>query len=357
MTGLKKQTQTTLSDRLPYFGFDPKNDVIWLKDGSATLSLKILPKDATLLTDDELEQLRAGLIPVLNHLAEGSVVQFLLMRERSDAKRDETYKRWLETHRSTDETDESSARELLFNSRKEAIETQLDQGLIFQTRCYLTLRVLPEFDPKPGRTMGPFAHFGYWFQNKKTLYRNRARIIEDLSSAFEALATGMSSIGFEVLQVPHEERMKLIYEWLNPERSQALPPPQPKPSTLLSEQVGLSDLIETSSGVSLGRAEIEIASLKALPEISVPAAMQDLACAAIPFSMLFTLYVLPQTQERERLLRKQRLAQGMASGNMVRNLMAEAQLRDIEDTLGALISSGEKIFGVSFHMIGIKERA
>jgi hypothetical protein len=35
--------------------------------------------------------------------------------------------------------------------------------------------------------------------------------------------------------------------------------------------------------------------------------------------------------------------------------MAESQLKDIEDTLTALISSGEKLLATSFHLVGLSE--
>lgn len=345
--------QETLSERLPYFSFDPKTEAIWLKDGSATLSLKIVPKDCSQLTDDELETLRGGLTPILNHLPEGSMLQALMIRERSDKKRDAAYQNWLGSH--AGETSSNEARQLLFDARKDFVERDLSEGKIFQTRCYLTLRMLPEYDPKPGKAMGPFSHFGFWFQGKKATQRSHDQVLNDLTAAFETLSSGLSALGFEISHVPHEERVQVIYEWLNPERSQALPPPARLEGSNLSDELALTDLVENHSGLALGRTEIGIASLKTLPEFSVPAAMQTLSCSNIPFTVLVTIYVLPQTQERERLLRKQRLAQGMASGNTVRNLMAEAQLRDIEDTLGALISSGEKLFGVSFHITGIRE--
>jgi hypothetical protein len=343
----------TLSDRLPYFGLDPKHHAIWLKDGSATLSLKIVPKDCSLLTDDDLETIRGGLTPILNHLPDGSVLQAMLMRERSKARSDEAYQNWISSHSGDKES--SDSRTLLFDAKKQMLERDFANGAFFQTRCYLTLRVLPETNPKPGRAMGTFSHLAYWFQNKKASLRTRDQVIHDLTDAFETLSTGLSSLGFDVVHVPHEERMEIIYEWLNPTRSRALPAPKLESQKLLSDQVSLTDLVEAPTGLQLGRAGVEIASLKSLPEFSIPGAMQDLSCASIPFSLLVTIYVLPQAQEREKLLRKQRIAQGMASGNSVRNLMAEAQLRDIEDTLGALISSGEKLFGVSFYISELKE--
>ncbi len=348
-----KQKQETLSDHLPYFGFDPKTQAIWLKDGSATLSLKIVPKDCSQLTDEELERLRIGLTHVLNHLPEDSVLQALMIRERSKCIRNEAYQRWITNHSKDISSD--TAKDLLFEAKKTATEQKFNLGMIFQTRCYLTLRVLPAFNPSKNKTIGSFSHLGFWFTQKKTARRTRDQILVDLNSALTALNTGLSSLGFEAIHVSHEERMEVLYEWLNPERSQVLPAPVTNDSTTLSDQIGLTDLVENRSGLSLGRTELGIASLKSLPEFSIPAAMQELACANIPFSMSLTIYVLPQTQERERLLRKQRLAHGMASGNTVRNLLAEAQLRDIEDTLGALISSGEKLFAVSFQMTGSKE--
>jgi len=63
-----------------------------------------------------------------------------------------------------------------------------------------------------------------------------------------------------------------------------------------------------------------------------------------------TILVLSQTEEKEKLSRRQRLATGMAGGNAVRNLSAEAQLLDIEQTLTSMIETGEKLFATSFHL-------
>lgn len=352
---LRKKRQELLSDCLPYFKADPQTGVIWLKDGSAVQSVKVVPKDCALLTDDDLESLRAGLTPILNQLPDGSILQAILLREFSTRDRDDAYTRWITSHRGLDKSLES--REMLFSARQGVLEHEFEESKYFHTRCYLTLRILPDTDPKPGKNLGPLAHLGFKFQGKKTAVRTRDQLLQDLSSGVQKLSTGLAALGFDLDHVSHEERVQVIYEWLNPERSQVIPAPMLRDASSLSDQVNLTDLVERKTGIALGRTELSIASMKSPPEFTIPGAMQSLACASNPFSLLVTIYVLPQTQERERLLRKQRLAQGMASGNQVRNLMAEAQLRDIEDTLGALISSGEKLLGVSFHMIGRKDAA
>ncbi len=343
----------TVEDKLPYFSFDTETDAIWLKDGSATLSLKIVPKACANMTDEELDSLRHALTPILGQLPEGCVLQALLLRDRSKAGTDEAYQRWLRTHQSDDDSGAiaSKARQLLLDSRKKLLEQDFVNGGIFQTRCYLTLRVPPDGKPKPGKSLGPFSHFAFAISGKGQSH-SRREILNELEAGLESLRTGLTSIGFDVLNVTHEERMQVIYEWLNPERSRSVPAPPYMESASISEQVALTDLIENHDGLSLGRTRLNAVTLKSLPEVSIPAMLGGLSSAPTPYSLILTVYVLPQTAERERLLRKQRLAQGMASGNSVRNLMAEAQLKDIEDTIQALISSGEKLLAISYQMVG-----
>ena len=344
-----------IADNLPYFDFDTETDAIWLKDGSATLSLKITPKDCSSLTDDDLEVLRFGLTPILGHLPEGAVFQALMLRDRARSEKNEAFQRWAKSHEGTDA---SEARRLLFEERQKLLLSEFEKGAIFQTRCYVTLRMLPSVTPKSGKVLGPFSHFAFWFKGKKTdAMRSRQDLLRDLEGSLESLRAGLESLGFEVKAVGKDERLAIIYEWLNPERSQNIELPVTSTKETLSDRVGLTDLIESRDGLSLGRTKLTLTTLKSLPEISIPAMLGTAATAPIPLSLIFTAYVLNQTEERERLLRKQRMAQGMASGNHVRNLMAEAQLKDIEDTLSALISSGEKLLAVSFQMVGRSEES
>ena len=344
----------TLADKLPYFGFDSETGAIWLKDGSATLSLKITPRDCSSLTDDDLEQLRFGLTPVLGHLPEGSVFQALLIRERSKAETDEVYCRWKQAHVHAEDPIRGDARQSLFEFRRALLEKKFESGNVFQTRCYITLRILPVRKASLGKTLGGFAHLASRLvKGVKHGARTRQEILHDLESGLGSLQVGLEALGFNVTSVAHEERMRVIYEWFNPERAKSLPAPTELHGQTLSDRVALSDLIEDKAGLAIGRTRIAIASLKSLPEVSIPAAVSTLSSVPIAYSLFFTIYVLPQTEERERLIRKQRLAQGMASGNLVRNLMAEAQLKDIEDTLTSLISSGEKLLAGSFQMVGL----
>src|SRR5579872_5522283 len=131
MSIFKNKESQTLGDRLPYYSFDRETDAIWLKDGSATLSLKITPKDSTNLTDEELESLRFGLTPVLGQLPEGSVFQAILLRERSSESTNEAYRKWAASH--TGETAQaapSEARLRLYQSRDVILRDKFEKGEI-----------------------------------------------------------------------------------------------------------------------------------------------------------------------------------------------------------------------------------
>lgn len=124
----------------------------------------------------------------------------------------------------------------------------------------------------------------------------------------------------------------------------------------LSEEIVLTDLVEESTGLRLGRTPIRIGTMKTFPETSVPCLLSMLSGINQEFQIVLTATVLDQNSEKEKLARKQRLMTGLAHGNQVRNLHAETQLSDVEDTLTSLLG-GEKLFAASFHVQARSEAA
>ena len=196
------------------------------------------------------------------------------------------------------------------------------------------------------------AHLVFGRKLKQTGEKSLRALNAELSSAEAALRLGLSSAGFEAVAMCQEEQTRFLLAFFNPCRP--IPTGAAVSSSAdktLSERIALTDLVESRSGLSLGRARVRIGTMKHFPETTTPALMHLLSGQRIPFDLVTTFLVLPQIPERERLSRKQRLAQGMASGNQVRNLHAESQLHEIEDTLSAMISRGERLLASSFHLV------
>jgi len=116
----EKQIQT-LSDLLPYFFLDQRNNVIWLKDGSATKSFEVIPKNTLFFTEDEFLTLRQSLTQVLCEIPEKSLLQILFVRDRSTQNSDDAICNWISSHTSK-ESETSVAEKILLDARVKQIE-------------------------------------------------------------------------------------------------------------------------------------------------------------------------------------------------------------------------------------------
>lgn len=348
----KRPGEALLSDLLPYISYDQHSKLLWLKDGSASKVFGVTPKNCMSFTDEDLEVLRSGISSVLSQVPENTFIQFFISREKTDDESDLTHKNWREAHLNKNAVTDSNT-DRLFQSKKSMLDVLWARDLLLQTRIYVTVRVSPYEKAKTGAQTGVFSHLIFG-RESKSKFKSREVIEIETIQAFDQLKQGLESLSFETSEVTENEVFQTLFKFLNPERKIT------KQINLsskqnLSDQLALSELIESRRGLTLGRTEIKIGTLKTLPESSLPALMQSLATLGSPYHFILTVLILPQTQERERLSRKQRLTQGMATGNNVRNLHAETQLQDIEETMTAMISSGEKLLAASAHVVVFEE--
>ncbi|MCM0606270.1 MAG: TraC family protein [Xanthomonadaceae bacterium] len=345
----KRPGEHLLHDLMPYVSFEEETGLLWLKDGSATKTFSLVPKNCMSYTDDDFEVMRSGLLSVLGLIPEGTLVQILLNRERTNESSDQAFTNWKKTHSHEAVKEEGSANQRLFEMKLNELKKLWSDGFLHQTKIYMTLRVPPSVKIRTGKQLGAFSFIAS-NRNHSTQLKTSQAIREETMAVYEALKSGLDALGFETDEAKKGDVMEIIFRFLNPDRKIFLNLTESK-NQALSENFCLSELVESRSGLNLGRAKVKIGTLKTLPESSFPCLMSSLTVLGKPFSLVMTLLVLPQTEERERLSRKQRLAQGMASGNTVRNLYAESQLQDVEDTLSAMISSGDKLLATSFHVI------
>ena len=112
----------TLSDVLPYHSIDETNNVLWLKDGSATNSFQISPMYTENFTDDDLFVLRNCLTQAINQLSEGMLVQFFVIREQTNQKSNEAYQYYLSSHQSLEGVRDAARLKLLAAKDKEIQE-------------------------------------------------------------------------------------------------------------------------------------------------------------------------------------------------------------------------------------------
>ena len=153
-------------------------------------------------------------------------------------------------------------------------------GALFQTDIFVTLRVSPEIKSRTMTRMGAFAHLAFWHPSKKSTDKLFPRsLVQELGAVTETFRLGLESAGIDVVPIIEQEQTAKIAEFFNPDRlAQVLgsDPTESHPQNL-SERVTLTDLIESKSGLALGKTRIRIGTLKHLPESTVPALMHLLS--------------------------------------------------------------------------------
>lgn len=349
----KRPNEKLLSDLLPYLSFEDSTGLLWLKDGSASKMFTLTPKNCMSFTDEDLEVLRQNLSSVLGQVPENTFLQFFMVREKTNESSDHAYKNWIRTHEIQSEP-QNEPNENLLKAKKANVNNLWKDEQLYQTKVYVTVRVSPYEKSRTGAQTGAFAHIAF-SKNQKSKFKSAEQIRVETAKAFDSLRSGVESVGFDTQELQKEAVLTFLFRFLNPDRAKISSEFSNKHD--LSESIALSELIESKKGLSIGRTQIRVATMKELPESSSPCLMTSLATLGNPFALILTILILPQTEEKERLSRRQRLAQGMAAGNNVRNLYAESQLQDIEETMSAMISSGDKLVATSFHAVVFDEVA
>lgn len=344
----------TVADSLPYLGLNSKTESLWLKDGSATRTFRVVPRNSLSATDEDLEGLRAGLNNLISQLPEGTLLQVFFTRKKVGTENDPALVRWKKSH----EVEGANvigldARKSLFESRLELLKKREKTDPYFQTDILVTVRVTSERFRNPASLQGPLSFLSA-FNRSKATRKSQIEVEAELGKISQGLRQSFETMEFEVSNVSPQERLSFIYRYLNPDRDQPMSEVVDTidiDDLMISDYCSLTDMIETREGLQLGKSRIRIASLKNLPESSTPALFIPFAMQTQEFTLVTTTLILNQTNERERLSRRQRVTQALSAGTRVRNLQAETQLQDIEDTLIAMIARGEKLVSISHHFI------
>jgi type IV secretory pathway VirB4 component len=350
MLAMKVKTAPTLGESLPYL-YMKDDGLMWLKDGSASVSFQVIPKNSLSLTDDDFEGLRAGLTPLIDQIPQGAMLQVWFSRRHPNQATDQAYQNWIRLRaRAGESTQTSPAQQCLQDAKERLLAEGWENGTVFQTQIFVSVRISPEQTPKPQASMGALAHLKSRVLKKAERRKSSEMIENDLQSLKFQLRIQLETLGFEIAELSAVEKWKLLYGFFNPER-QKIPELEQIGSALnLSDCLAKTDLMETRKGLQLGRTRLRIGSLKTYPESSQPAMLSRLSNESSEFDLIYTVLALDGVKERDRLSRKQRLATGMAGGNHVRDITAESQLRDIEETLQSM-GGGEKLCAASLHLI------
>lgn len=182
---------------------------------------------------------------------------------------------------------------------------------------------------------------------------NETELSNNLSQFEKVVGLVQSSLhaaGFEPKVLSNAEWFNLIFDHLNPTRSDTVGATKLRPAhdpfaDSLAEQLCLTDLEVHPKGIKIGDALARVISLKTLPERETFASMVDtLLKLPYPFEISQTIQMPDQRKEQEKLSVQRRLAHSMAAGSKnVRDLESEAQLHDLETLIEEIISGSEKV--------------
>lgn len=275
MNAIDERSKDALfSDLLPYEAWDDTSRMLWLRDGSATQTFLITPKNIVGLTEEDFSYLRSSVTSVLNQIPEGGVLQCLLIREKTSEQSDTASRSWETNHKSDGQ---APLWDRLLQAKKEQLSSLWQEGALFQTKIYLTLRISPESQTKPLAKTGPFSQVAF-LKRKLTALKHPSQIRQELEGASSGLRLALESQGFEIREVSGKEEINLIYRYLNPERSQALPHHgDPSFEKSLSSELALTDFMETERGLKLGRTPVRVGTLRSFPDSSIPCLLHGLA--------------------------------------------------------------------------------
>ena len=231
-TNKPKTEAKTLSDLLPYMGVDPLDGALWLKDGSATRSFRMVPKSCLNSTEEDLEVVRSVLVRAFSALPEGVIAQVRMVRTQLSGLKSRAMANWNACHQTEHPEPESESsvgvgqapapfgvgREKLFEARSKLTRESEERGALFQTEVYVTLRISPDLKPRSMGKLGALAHLAY-FKNPKKIAEKRAKtIIQELDSVTETFRLGLESAGIEILQLTFDEQFLILSHFFNPDR-------------------------------------------------------------------------------------------------------------------------------------------
>ncbi|OQW49805.1 MAG: hypothetical protein A4S09_03350 [Proteobacteria bacterium SG_bin7] len=325
-----------LCDELEVWGFD-KNFIIF-DDASLGFGLRLNPIDVSFQSDEEKNGIAASVMQFLNGLSSNMDIQIVCDITGGNEKDISEFQTL--SQKSTNVTAKALA-----NQRAEMYRGFDQAGIIPKYNFYLFVRrpMTTKLTDKPKFKI----KFERYPAIAESRFESEIEQIERLKSDF---IQNLKYLSITAKPMSSNEVITLMYNQWNPERR--VPFQSYNPENIKSS-VTFSDVLISSTGFSMGATKHKILSLKLWPEITyscLGAALQSL-----PFGtrLFFTVHSPDQTKEIQSLQNQRRMAFSLARGRNsgAHDIESEAKLQDLEDLLGQLVASGEKVFHVSLNIL------
>ncbi|MBL7545511.1 MAG: TraC family protein [Bdellovibrionaceae bacterium] len=328
----------SLCEQLPFWEIEsePFPHTI-LFDGSLSAGFELLPLDIECFDESRLNQLTMGLRAFTNSLPEGMTAQFLVKVE-SDIEN------VVEKHTKLVTTDNQFLQSL-DAKRADLLREEAQAGVLFRPRLFFFLRTSGVEKP----SVFSFKQTKKFSEEFERGYEDR---LQSLNQALETSKGTLSSLGFTVDYCDRESITKVLYEHLNPKRSESVDKPNisPRPTDLDDisprAQLVFGDLILDKEDFVLDRQKTRIITLKTLPEMTFAGMMGGFLALPFKYELLLAFKIQDQSKEMKSLEGKRRMAHSLSAGssNRVSDLESESRLSQTTDLIRELIETGQRIY-------------
>lgn len=324
-----------LADYLQIWGLE-ENHIIF-SDGSFGFGFSLKPIDCNCWSVDQANEYAQKLIQFLNGLQAEIDIQFV-----SDIKSGNI--ELIKKHQQSDQGVSEVVTELT-KARVQKFSELDSDGLLPKHDLLMFVRRKPN-----GSLLKKVSFF--------SRVKNFLRLAEDkLKSELahnERLLTdmlaGLSGLGLSPEVLKADDILKLIYQQWNPGRNIELGSVNPDHlrSGLLFTDVGIEE-----KGFTMSDYNYRVISLKVLPDQTFASMASKLRELPFDTRLSLTIHVPNQQSELESLQTQRRIAFSMVAGKKsgVADLESGAKLRDLENLLEQMVSSGEKVFHMSLQVL------
>jgi type-IV secretion system protein TraC len=336
---------TALCEQLPFWEFEtePIPHVI-LYDGSLSSGFELLPLDIECLDESRLNQLTQGLRAFANSLPEGMTAQFLIKVETD-------VEDVIQKHVGLVVT-ENEFLKSLDSKRADLLREQVKAGTLFRPRLLFFLKTAGIEKP----SIFSFRQTKKFSEDFEKGYEDRTQA---LSQALETAKGTLSALGFAVDHCSREDLIGILYEHLNPKRSDSVVQPKisPRPTDLDDisprAQLVFGDLILDREDFTLDQLKTRIITLKTLPEMTFSGMMSGFLALPFKYEMMFTFRVGDQEKEMKSLKSKRNMAHSLSStdGSRVSDLESQSRLAQTTDLIRELIETGQRVYQVELVII------
>lgn len=333
-----KNSSTALCESLPYWEMadEPFSHVI-LSDGSVSSGFEILPMDIECFDEGRINSLAIGLRAFANSLPDGVTFQFLI-KVQSDLEEK------IELHQKLRTSTNSFLTEL-DDKRCANFMEQAASGELFSPKLFFFVKTAPTVKP----SSFAFSKILKFSKEVEVGFEERMQV---LSQTLESTRAALSSLGFTTFACSKKQFSEILYEHLNPNRSEVIMAPdlsrreQDNENTSLRSQIVFGDMILENEDFILDSRRTRVICLKTLPEVTFAGMMSGFLSFPFKYDLIFSFTVPDQDKEIKSLEQKRRMAHSLSSSsdNRVSDLESESRLVQTTELLREIIETGQKIF-------------